>query len=98
MELSENGEIAKMYLEGSGYEVVSYKKDSWQEFSKSDLLSLPNQQIWSVQHIEPDEYLNKRIDSVTFTVKNHPLDNIFDMGNTSVTVFLFDGKVIGGFS
>ena len=97
-ELSENATIAKNYLISEGYEVISHERDGWQEFSKSDLLDLPNKQVWAVQYKEPDEYLNKRIDTVTFTIKNHSLDEQFNMGKTTVTVWLFDGEVIGGWS
>jgi hypothetical protein len=97
-ELSENATIAKNYLISEGYEVISHQGDGWQEFSKSDLHDLPNQQVWAVQYNEPDEYLNKRIDTVTFTIKNHPLDELFNMGKTTLTVWLYDSEVIGGWS
>ena len=48
--------------------------------------------------IEPDEYLDKRIDTIRFTIKNHPFDDEFNMGKTTVSVWLFDGEVIGGIS
>lgn len=30
--------------------------------------------------MEPDEYFDKEINTVTFIVENHPLDNIYEMG------------------
>jgi hypothetical protein len=42
--------------------------------------------------------LNQRIETVNFTIKNHPLDELFNMGKTSVTVWLFENEVIGGWS
>lgn len=44
-ELSENATIAKNYLISEGYEVISQQRDGWQEFSKSDLLDLPNKRV-----------------------------------------------------
>ncbi|MDE5416170.1 hypothetical protein [Alkalihalobacterium chitinilyticum] len=95
---SENATIAKYYLIDHGYEVITHKGDSWQEFSRSDLLTLPNEQVWAVQDIEPNEFLNNRIDTVSFTIKNHPLDQQFNQGKTTVTVWLVNGEVIGGWS
>lgn len=97
-ELSEHGEIAKQYLEESGYEVITHRTDSSKEFSQVDLFSQPTQQIWSVQYTEPDDYLDKKIDTVAFTIKNHPLDHIFNMGKTDVTVYMYNNEVIGGWS
>ena len=61
--LSENATIAKNYLSNEGFKVISHESDGWQAFSESDLLKLPNEQVWAVQYIEPDKYLNKRIDT-----------------------------------
>lgn len=58
----------------------------------------PHQELLSVQYMEPDKYLDKRMDTVKFTVENHPLDNVFEMGETSVTVWLVGNEVIGGWS
>lgn len=96
--LSENATIAQNYLLSEGFEVVSHDGDDWQEFSEAELLEPPNEQLWAVQAIKPDDYVNKRIDTVSFTVKNHPLDEQFNMGKTSVTVWLLNGEVIGGWS
>ena len=98
IQLSENAKIAKNYLEHSNYEVISYQGDSSLEFSRADLRIIHNQEIWSIQHIEPDEYLNKRIDTIKFTIKNHPLDDDFNAGETTVSIWLLDRKVIGGWS
>lgn len=97
-QLSENGEIAKTYLKELGYQVVSYEDENSIVFTKPQLLELPGEQIWGVQYTEPDEYLNKEIDTVSFMVKNHPLDDMYDMGKTNVTVYLFNQEVIGGWS
>jgi hypothetical protein len=99
IELSDDAIIAKNHLEQQkGYEVISYEGDSKQEFTRTDLRTMPDRQLWSVQNIEPDEYLDKRIDTVKFTIKNHPLDELFNMGKTHVTVWLIDSEVIGGWS
>ncbi|MCM3713968.1 hypothetical protein M3202_07705 [Alkalihalobacillus oceani] len=90
--------MAQDFLRHEGYEVVSYEGEGRRTFAKSDLLELSNEQVWAVQYTEPDEYLNKQIETVSFTVKNHPLDEQFNMGKTSVTVWLQNGEVIGGWS
>ncbi|WP_216827339.1 hypothetical protein [Alkalihalobacterium elongatum] len=74
------------------------KETAGKSFSKFDLLKFFNEQVWAVQYNEPDEYFNKRIDTVTFIIKNQPLDEQFDIGKTIVTVWLFEGEVIGGSS
>ncbi len=96
--LSENGQAAKVFLEEMGYEVEEVDKEGTQELSKKDLLTKDAQQVWAVQYKEPDEFLGKKIDTVGFTVKNHPLDDRYREGKTKVTVFLVDGEVIGGWS
>ncbi|WP_052342681.1 hypothetical protein, partial [Bacillus sp. EB01] len=97
-ELSENAKIAKNYLTDSGYEVIEHDKDGEHTFSTSDMKSIFVQQVWAVQDKDPDDYINKRIDTVSFFIKNHHLDNEYDMGKTYATVWLRDGNVIGGWS
>ncbi|MBC5636264.1 hypothetical protein H8S33_05400 [Ornithinibacillus sp. BX22] len=98
IKLSENANIAKSYLEQSGYQVISFEGESSQEFKRKDLFTSPNLEFWSVQYMEPDEYFDKEINTVAFIVENHPLDNIFEMGKTKVTVWIVDNEVIGGWS
>jgi hypothetical protein len=98
IKLSEDAKIAKNHLKEKGYEVISYEGNGKQEFSKADLLTFPVQQLWSVQYIEPDEYLNQEIETAKFTIKNHSLDELFKMGKTHVTVWLIESEVIGGWS
>lgn len=89
---------AEVYLESLGYEVVSFENESTIILKQSHLLSLPDKNIWAVQTVDPNAYLNKEIQTVSFFIKNHPLDHMFEMGKTYVTVFLFNGNVIGGWS
>jgi hypothetical protein len=96
--LSETAQIAQDYLEKKGYEVVSFENESWHQFSRSDLLVMPTQQIWAVQAVEPDPFLDKKIDTVEFLVKNHPFDDDYGEGKTNMTVYVFQGEVIGGWS
>ncbi|MFP3918200.1 hypothetical protein U5N28_10350 [Lysinibacillus telephonicus] len=98
MEEDKNIDIAKNYLEELGYDVISYETKGSLLFTKSDLLDLPGEQIWGVQYTEPDNFLNKEINTVSFMVKNHPLDNLFNMGKTNATVLIFNEEVIGGWS
>ncbi|MRX72127.1 hypothetical protein GJU40_08125 [Bacillus lacus] len=96
--LTENGEIADSYLQKLGYEVVSYEGESMIIFTKPRLTDMPDEQIWGVQYTEPDEYLDKEILLEKFLIKNHPLDDQFDMGKTNATVMTLNGEVIGGWS
>jgi hypothetical protein len=102
--LSNNGDIAQTYLEDQGYEIVSYDGDGSYQFSEKDLRDLPDQAIWDVQYADPEDFVEKRLYKANFTVKNHPLDQKLYgtdphyLDQTHVTVFIFDGEVIGGTS
>ncbi|WP_078552883.1 hypothetical protein [Bacillus alkalicellulosilyticus] len=92
--LSDNGEIAKNHLIDLGYEILSIGQISQYQFNGSVL----DEQIWGVQAVEREHFLNKKIDTISFEVKNHPLDDMFGTGKTMVTVFLDGESVIGGWS
>lgn len=96
--LTENAEIAKRYLEDKGYEVLSYEGEKTMTYTRSDLTKLPAKQVWAVQTIEPEPYMNKEIHLVRFFVKGHPLDDAYQEGKTNVTVMMWSQEVIGGTS
>lgn len=93
---------AEQYVEEQGYKITSRKGEIHKyDLDKSKLYgsteSLPYQQIWSVQNLEPDKYFGKEITIYSFTVNNHPLKNIFKV-ETNVYIMLCEGNVIGGYS
>jgi hypothetical protein len=105
VKLTNEGKLAKSYLEEKGYKVLSYQGNQTYKFSKSNLATSPyNEQLWSVQkNIYPDDFLDKKIDIETFYVHNHPLDKMYKsakdyLGKTSVNVWIFKEKIIGGTS
>jgi hypothetical protein len=52
-----------------------------------------------VQKLEPDIYFGKEIIVYGFTVKNHPLENVYTQSNgTNIYIMLSEGQVIGGYS
>lgn len=42
---------------------------------KKLLTDMPYMQYWSVQSVDPVDYIGKEITTSKFIVKNHPLDN-----------------------
>ena len=97
-DLSENGEIAKGYIESLGYDVVAFEQEDVVRFIKQDMNLPPNKQFWSVQTIEPKNYLGKDLVRINFLVENHPFANMFESDKTEVSVVLWDKEVIGGTS
>ena len=96
VKLNENGEIAKHHLEDMGYEVVSYEGENTKVFTGAEFSN--DKDIWGVQYTEPDDYMNKEVQVEHFFIKNHPLDQEFDMGKTNAYVMIQKKKVIGGWS
>lgn len=96
-QFSDNVEIAQSYLEERGYEVISLVSESSEELTQRWIESIPGEQEWNVQPIEPDEYIGKSIARVRFVLDSHPLNSRY-AGEINVTVLLFEGKVIGGTS
>lgn len=98
MELSENGEQAKLFLEGKDYRMLSYEGslESY-ELTKEKLVEMPYMHNWGLQPDGPDEYLGNTIETEIFIVENHPLDQL-GANKTRVYVFLVDGEAFGGVS
>jgi hypothetical protein len=88
-------------LKDKGYSIVlSDGKVGEYVLKKEFLMKLPYSQIWGVQQIDANDYLNKTIESFKFTVRNHPLDNLEGNNDkqTIVWVMVCENKAIGGTS
>ncbi|WP_141737220.1 hypothetical protein [Exiguobacterium aurantiacum] len=96
--LGEDAKLAKRYLEEKGYEIVSYKGGDTSRFEKEDLLDSPVRDTWSVQTTPPDDYIGRDIKREHFVVRNHLLDDQYELGQTNVLVLIDDGDIIGGTS
>ncbi|TCI68897.1 MULTISPECIES: hypothetical protein [unclassified Exiguobacterium] len=96
--LGADAKVAKAYLEEQGYDVVSYRGNRTSSFEKEDLLELPTQSTWQVQTPPPDDYIGRDIRHEYFIVRDHPLDDVAELGQTNVSVMMVDGEIIGGTS
>ncbi len=97
--LTEDGEIAKAYLEEYGYEVVRYEGESVLQFKEADFKTGSfEEKFWSVQPVKPDAYIDLPLPYISFYVKNHPSDDQSKKKQTLVYVLLHDKKVVGGTS
>lgn len=96
--LGADAKVANAYLVEQGYDVVSYKGNRMSSFEKADLLEVPTRSTWEVQTVSPDDYIGRDIQHENFIVRNHPLDEVADLGQTNVSVMMMDGEVIGGTS
>ena len=73
--LTEDGKIAKAYLEEQGYEVVGYNGESVLRFKEANFETGSfEEKFWSVQPVKPDAYYDKSLPYISFIVKNHPFD------------------------
>jgi uncharacterized membrane protein YcgQ (UPF0703/DUF1980 family) len=93
---------AVKYAKTQGYEIITQNGEIQKyTLEKSKLYgsteTLPYQQLWAVQKVEPDKYFGKEITIYGFTVKNHPLENIYKV-KANIYIMLSDGKVVGGYS
>ena len=96
---------AEDFVKSQGYTVTA-RKGEIQKYilEKSKLYgrteTIPYQQAWGVQAVEPDKYFRKEIVIYGFTVKNHPLQKRDKNAKDGVNVYIMlsDGNVIGGYS
>ncbi len=93
---------AEQYVEKQGYAIITrddkvkkYVLDGSKLYGSED--SVLYQQTWGVQKEEPDSYIGKEIAVYGFTVRNHPLEAIYQR-ETHIAVMMCEGKVIGGTS
>jgi hypothetical protein len=101
-EVTGDEKTASEYVKAQGYKISSYKGQvQTYTLDKSKLygstVSLPIQQMWSQQTVEPAQYFGKEITIYGFTVTNHPLNKTYK-SKTNVYIMLSEGKVIGGYS
>jgi hypothetical protein len=97
-------ELAGQYLEGLVYNILAYKgKDTDYILTKEILISMPYIEQWSVQSVNPCDYLGRHIIVEKFVVKNYPLfqrknRDIFQ-NQMKIVVFVMttNSKVIGGY-
>lgn len=93
---------AEDYAKSQGYNITARKGEIEKStLEKSKLYgateTLPYQQMWAVQKVEPDKYFGKEITIYGFTVKNHPLQekDRNTKNRVNVYIMLSEGKVIG---
>lgn len=100
--LSEHVITARHHLEEMGFDVESIYEEGTYQVTKEDWESIhravPHEEIWSVQEGDVDDYMGKVLATVSVRVKNHPLDDAYNIGHTRVTVLLDEGQVIGGWT
>ncbi|BBI33652.1 hypothetical protein [Cohnella abietis] len=103
-ELTENAEIAKLYIEKEGYIVLSYESNvSTYVLTKDMVKTLPYSMYWTLPGNDPKPAYGKTVSVEKFIVKNHPLDNYKSgnaksKGKTEVYVHLANGEVVAGTS
>ena len=93
---------AEEYIKTKAYKIITSKGEIQKyTLEKSKLYwgieTIPYQQMWAVQKVEPDKYFGKEINIYCFTVEKHPLEKIYTV-KTNVYIMLSDGKVVGGYS
>jgi hypothetical protein len=96
---------AEEVVKAQGYKITAYKGEvNKYILEKSNLYgsteTLPYQQSWGVQQVEPDRYFGKEIVIYGFTVKNHPLQQRDKNAKDGVNLYIMlsEGKVVGGYS
>lgn len=96
---------AEDYVKSKGYKITA-RKGQIEKYvlEKSKLYggteTIPYQQCWGVQTIEPDKYFGKEITVYGFTVKNHPMQKKDKSTKNGVNIYIMMSydKVIGGYS
>lgn len=85
--------VVAEYLENKGFDIVSYEGPSQSYVLTKDIITeLPYVMIWGVQSFNVSDYLDQRIETEKFIVKNHPLSE----DKVDVYVFLVENQPIGG--
>ncbi|ETT61218.1 hypothetical protein BSK66_23620 [Paenibacillus odorifer] len=92
---------AEQFITDMGYLIISNEGIvSEYLLDKKLLTEMPYIQYWSVQSVDPIDYIGKEITTSKLIVKNHPLDNEKDNTKKQTLIFLLeaDDEVIGGYS
>lgn len=97
--------IAEDYVKSEGYRITARKGEVEKYVLEKNKLygepkTIPYQQIWGVQTVEPDKYFGREITVYGFTVKNHPMQKKDKnaKGGVNVYVMLSERNIIGGYS
>lgn len=91
-----NKELSKQYLGSKGYKIISYEGSNSYILKREMLTVNPYMMDWSVQNVDPQDYIGKTIHVEKFIVNNHPLERISYEGKTVVSVLISENKVFGG--
>lgn len=96
---------AEDYVKSQGYkintpigEIQKYTLEKSKLYGAAE--TVPYQQVWGVQAVEPDKYFGKEIIVYGFTVKKHPLQERDENAKNGVNIYVMvsEGKTIGGYS
>jgi hypothetical protein len=103
--VSGDEKTAEEYIKAQGYKITSYNGEVQRYTLDNSKLygathTIPYQQVWGLQKVEPDKYFGKEIVVYGFAVKNHPLQSRDEHAKNGVKLFIMlsEGKVIGGSS
>lgn len=103
--VSSEEKTAENYVKAQGYKITAHKGEVQKYTLEKDKLcggteTIPYQQMWAVQKVEPEKYFGKEITIYGFTVKDHPLQDRDSNAKNGVNLYIMlaDSKVIGGFS
>ena len=96
---------AEDFIKSKGYTIIAQKGQIQKYVLEKNKLyggteTIPYQQAWGVQTVEPDKYFGKEITVYGFTVKNHPMQKEDKNAKDGVNVYvmLSEGNIIGGYS
>jgi hypothetical protein len=96
---------AEEFVKAQGYKITAYRGEIVKYILEKNKLygsteTLPYQQAWGVQKVEPDKYFGKEIVVYGFTAKNHPLEQRDKNAKDGVNLYIMlsEGKIIGGYS
>lgn len=103
--ITDDEKTAENFIKSQEYTIVAQKGEIQKyTLEKSKLYggtkTIPYEQIWSVQKVDPDKYFGKEIVVYGFTVKNHPMEICDRNAKNGVNLYIMlsDGIVIGGYS
>ncbi|WP_038289226.1 DUF4830 domain-containing protein [Acetivibrio straminisolvens] len=85
------------YIVLHGYEILE-SKGKTEEYTLDKQRVYQSWQIWSVQHLAPDDYIGKEISIYSYIIKNHPLDNKSPNKKTNLSMMVCGNEIIGGYS
>jgi len=92
-------QIAIDFIKSQGY-IITAVNGKYSQFilEKSQLdQGYIMMEFWSVLETLLNEYIGKEIKIYSFTVTNHPLENIYKTSNgINISIMISNGKVIGG--